>query len=137
AVGVFLGKVVRGEPLEIWGDGSVVRDFPYVGDVADAIAKAVETETPRLLVNIGQGKGTSLRELVEVLSKVTGREPEVLYRPGRVFDVPRNVLDVRKADLELGWRPLTPLEEGLRRTLAWWDEVGGGEVGGHPIKAVG
>ncbi|MEB3236023.1 MAG: NAD-dependent epimerase/dehydratase family protein [Candidatus Sericytochromatia bacterium] len=124
AVGVFLGRVLRGEPIEIWGDGTVVRDFPYVGDVAEALAKAVDHPEPGLLLNIGRGRGTTLNELVAALARVTGRVPEVRYLPGRAFDVPRNVLDVSRAADALGWYPATDLEDGLRLTLEWWSAVG-------------
>jgi UDP-glucose 4-epimerase len=125
AVGVFLGRVLRHEPIEIWGDGSVVRDFPYVGDVADAVTRAVETPEEAVRVNIGRGKGTSLNELIDVLVRVTGRVPEVRYLPGRAFDVPRNVLDVSLAARKLGWVPATDLEVGLRLTLDWWARAAG------------
>jgi UDP-glucose 4-epimerase len=109
--------------VEIWGDGSVVRDYLYVSDAVEGILAAHRQEGPTGLYNIASGRGTSLNELVEAIRRVTGRTFEVHYRGGRAFDVPANVLDVSRAERELGWRPAVPLEEGLRRTWEWLEEA--------------
>jgi len=122
AASVFLQRVHAGRPLEIWGDGSVVRDYLYVTDAVAGILAAHHRPGPTGLYNIGSGKGTSLQELVEVIRRVTGREIEVRFLPGRDFDVPANVLDVSRAERELGWTSAVSLEEGLRRTWEWLQE---------------
>lgn len=123
AASVFLQRVHAGEPVEIWGDGTVVRDYLYVSDAVEGILAAHRHEGPTGLYNIASGRGTSLNELVEAIRRVTGRAVEVHYRGGRPFDVPANVLDVSRAERELGWRPVVPLEEGLRRTWEWLEEA--------------
>ena len=67
AVGVFLSRALQGKPLEIWGDGSVTRDYIYISDVAEAFAKAVEYNGPESVFNIGSGVGTTLNELMDTL----------------------------------------------------------------------
>lgn len=119
AVAVFLDRVANGMPIEIWGDGSVVRDYIYVGDVADAMTAAALTEAPSRLYNIGSGQGTSLLELIGAIADVTGSKPVVEFKPGRPFDVPTSVLDTTRARAELGWQPRVSLNDGLRRTLDW------------------
>ncbi len=119
AVGAFLHRVHRGEPIEIWGDGSVVRDYVYVGDVAAALARALDYRGPRRIINVGSGVGRDLNEVVAAIERVIGRPVERRYLPGRKFDVPANVLDIGLARAELGWQPATAFEEGLSRTLRW------------------
>jgi len=119
AVAVFLHRALRGEPIEIWGDGSVTRDYLYVGDVAAAFLAAVRYEGPESVFNIGSGTGTSLNELLALLECVLGRTVQRRYLPGRPFDVPVNVLDSSLAQRELGWAPRTSMEEGVARTAAW------------------
>lgn len=119
AVGVFLHRVLSGQAIDIWGDGSVMRDFIYVGDVADAFARATAYQGPVTVFNIGSGVGTSLNELVRDIGAVLGTVPECRYLPGRAIDVPVSVLDCSLAERELGWAPKVALPEGLQRTVAW------------------
>lgn len=118
-VAAFLNRVMGGKPIEIWGDGSVTRDYLHVFDVAEAFARALEYEGPESMFNIGSGQGVSLNEMVKTLSDLLGKEIEVHYKPGRGFDVPVNVLDISLARDTLGWSPAIPLSEGLKRTISW------------------
>jgi UDP-glucose 4-epimerase len=117
AVTAFLYRAHRGEPIEIWGDGRVVRDYLYVGDVADALVRALGHTGERRVINIGSGVGRDLNQVVAAIERVIGRPVERRYTPGRNFDVPANVLDISLAHAELGWRPETAFDEGLARTL--------------------
>ena len=119
AVAVFLGRLARREPIEIWGDGSVVRDYLYVEDVGEAAALAFEHSGPVGVVNVGSGRGLTLNELIEALFEATGVRVPVRRTPPRPVDVPVNVLDVGRARRFLGWSPSTPLPEGLVRTWEW------------------
>lgn len=117
-VGTSLSRLLRGEPLEIWGDGSIIRDYVYVADVALAAALAFETEVTGV-VNVGTGEGRSLRDMVDVLAAATGVQPEILYRESRAVDVPRLVLDVRRARDLIGWTPTTNLIDGVGAHWEW------------------
>lgn len=119
AVTTFLHRAHRGEPIEIWGDGSVVRDYLYVGDVAEALARTLDYRGERRIINIGSGVGRDLNEIIAAIERVIGRPVQKRHVPGRTFDVPANVLDIGLARAELGWQPATAFEEGLRRTLRW------------------
>lgn len=119
AVTAFLSRALQKQPLEIWGDGSVTRDYIHVSDVADAFARAVAYEGPESVFNISSGDGTSLNELIAIIQEVLGREVACQYRPGRLFDVPVSILDNSRARCELGWQPRVTLKEGIARTAAW------------------
>lgn len=117
AIAAFAHSAVNGQPIEIWGDGTIARDFVYVGDVVAAILASLEAEKPGLVLNIGSGKSVSINEIVELVGKVSGRTVEKIHLPGRKFDVRRTCLDIAKAERELGWKPATGLQEGIARVL--------------------
>lgn len=123
AVGVLLERVLNGRPFEIWGDGSVVRDYIFISDVVDALIAGAREREGCKVFNIGTGRGTSLNELVDLVEAATGCRAQRMYAPGRVFDIRENVLDTTLASKELGWTATVSLEEGLRRTLEWRQEA--------------
>ncbi len=118
AVSAFLHRALHGEAIEIWGDGSVTRDYLYVDDVANAFLAALGYEGPHQVFNIGAGRGVSLNELAAEIELQLGRPLTRRYLPGRSFDVPVSVLDNTLARTELHWMPSTPLADGLRKTIA-------------------
>jgi UDP-glucose 4-epimerase len=118
AVAVFLDRALRGQPIQVWGDGSVVRDYLYVGDAAEALLKAAAFEGEPRLFNIGSGVGTSLTQLIKEIETLLGCPVAVEYTAARALDVPANVLDASLARRHLGWAARTSLAEGLRRTHA-------------------
>jgi UDP-glucose 4-epimerase len=119
AVGVFLHNALLGKPIEIWGDGSVTRDYIHVSDVAEAFARALEYTGPHSVFIVSSGAGVSLNELIGMLEALLGRAVERRHLPGRAIDVPVNVLSNALAERELGWSPRVPLPEGLARTADW------------------
>jgi len=121
---IFIRRILAGEPIQIWGDGGIVRDYVYIDDVVEAFLRAAAYRGPARVFNIGTGRGVSLNDLVARLRRIGGRPVEVTYLPGRAFDVPEIVLDVSRAARELGWRPRVSLEEGLARTWAWYRREG-------------
>lgn len=122
-IAVFMYRMLAGKQIRIWGDGSVVRDYIYIDDLVDGLVLAgrdSDTEAARKrLFNMGSGEGTSLLELIDMISAATGKKPDVAFEPGRVFDVPVNVLDNSRAKAVLGWSPATPLKKGVALTHSW------------------
>ena len=114
-VPVFLGKALRHEPLQIWGDGSTVRDFLDVADVVAALLAVVRYKGSESLFNIGSGQGLSLNQLIAQLEQQLNRSLDVQYLPSRGCDVPTNVLCIDRAKEALNWAPKIPVADGLRR----------------------
>src|SRR5262249_51773286 len=119
AVAAFLDRALRGQPIEIWGDGNVVRDYIYISDVADAFARAVDYSGPRNVFNIGSGLGTALNDLIAMIEVVIGKPIIRNHRPARRFDVPVSVLNNALAVKELKWSPQVTLRDGIARTAKW------------------
>lgn len=124
AVAVFLKKAMNDEVIEIWGDGKVVRDYIYVGDVIDAFLRAMSYEGEHRLFNVGAGEGRSINELLSTIESLIGRPVCRKYLRGRSFDVPVNVLDIGRARAALDWEPKISFCDGLARTLEWFRSHG-------------
>jgi len=116
AVAVFLHRVAAGLPLSIVGDGSAIRDYVYVGDVAYAVARLVREQHDAGIVNVGSGRGYSVLDLVEHVSQVVGRPAMLDFRPARRHDVKAIVLDITKLSTLIEYAPLG-LPDGLQ--LSW------------------
>lgn len=118
-IGTFLHRAINDLPIEIWGDGTVVRDFIHVHDVAEAFCRAVEYQGPQCVFNIGAGVGVALNELIDRMEKALNKPIGRKYHPARPFDVPASVLDISRAKALLQWSPTVTLDAGLARTIEW------------------
>ncbi len=111
--------ILKGEEIEISGDGSRERDYTYVGDVVEGTIRALEKPLGFEIINIGNSNPTSLKDLLEVFKKVTGIEVRVRSRPSNSVSMERTFADISKAKALLGWQPEVSLEEGVRRLFTW------------------
>jgi UDP-glucose 4-epimerase len=113
----FVHRVISHEPLEVWGDGRVVRDYVYIDDVIAACLLLITHQGPSRVFNIGTGIGLMLLDLISKIESITGQRIDVKFQEARSVDVPVNVLDISRAISELGWRPQTDIETGIRLML--------------------
>jgi UDP-glucose 4-epimerase len=116
AIAAFLWRTLNDEPISIWGDGTVARDFFHVSDLAAAVLTVVENDTPSKIYNIGSGVPHTLNEVLSLIQDITGKKPSIQYFPARKLDVPVTYLDISRAQKELLWRPQISMREGLSRT---------------------
>lgn len=114
-----LAQLARKEEIVIWGDGNVVRDFFYVGDLAEALVLMLDDEAPYRVYNVGSGEGKSLLEMIRILESITGKVANLRFEPGRTADVPYNWLDIARIREALAWEPETNLPSGVERTWKW------------------
>jgi UDP-glucose 4-epimerase len=121
AVGVFLHNALKGIPIDIWGDGSVTRDYIHVSDVAEAFVRALEYSDAKRCFNVSSGVGTSLNELIGMLEDALGKRIDRNYLPGRPFDVPVSVLSNDLAREELKWAPRISMQDGIAHTAKWME----------------
>ena len=111
-------KIARTESVTCWGDGSALREFLYVDDLAELCVFLMNTYSGNETVNAGTGKEITIKSLAELVAKVVGYEGQILWDASRPNGTPRKLLDVSKAT-RLGWRYKTELETGIR--LAYED----------------
>jgi UDP-glucose 4-epimerase len=116
-VAIFLERMARGEPTTVFGDGSQVRDFVYVGDVVDSVLAAVDRSGGPY--NVGTAVETSIVDLHRECAEVAGVPNEPTFADARLGDVQRSVIDSSLAGRELGWRAQVNLADGLGRTWEW------------------
>ena len=114
-------SVERWNPFEVWGDGSEVRDVLYVDDMVEAMVGAMARLSSYTAVNIGLGKGYSVREILSSILELDGfAGAQVRYDASKPTTIPFRLVDTRKAQSLLGFRAKTDLREGLARTIAWY-----------------
>lgn len=119
-IAAVIASIFAGKPVEIWGDGTVVRDFIYIDDVISAFIAAAAYDGPERIFNIGSGIGRSINEIVVSVGQAMGvDESRRIYRQGRSSDVPVNVLDISLACSELAWAPTADWATALRVTAEW------------------
>lgn len=119
-VAMLIARGLRDESIEIWGDGSAVRDFLYIDDVIDALELASHDRSEFRIFNIGRGEGHSLREIVNRTQRILGQELKLIWKDARVTDLPVSIVSNRRAGTVLGWLPKTSIDDGLAKTIAWW-----------------
>jgi len=119
AVGVFINKAQTGAPIEIWGDGQIVRDFVFVKDIANAVLSSIKYRGINRIFNVGSGVGTSINELIGVIEKVTSKRIKKIFKESRSFDVPANILDCSKAVDELLLPKPVALIDGIKETVEY------------------
>jgi UDP-glucose 4-epimerase len=121
-IAIFTSRLLGGLPCIVNGDGEQTRDYVYVGDVADAVARAVTPHAGDGVANIGTGAETTVNELYRRLARLAGVSRAAEHAPPRPGEQRRSVLDASRAKALLGWTAVTPLDDGLRQTLAWFQK---------------
>ncbi|HEY0329463.1 MAG TPA: NAD-dependent epimerase/dehydratase family protein [Rhodopseudomonas sp.] len=118
-IAALISRRLADDDIEIWGDGSVVRDFIYVDDVVDAMLAAADHHGNERIFNIGSGEGKSIRDIIGAVEAQLGSLSTV-WKPNRPVDLPVSILAIDRAKQALGWSPKISLQEGIARTIAWW-----------------
>ncbi len=119
-IAIFCHRLLTGQPCIVNGDGEQTRDYVYVGDVAEAVARALARPEATGVVNIGTGRETTVNELYRRLAARAGVGAPARHGPPRPGEQRRSVLDATRAKRLLGWTPSTLLEDGLTRTFEWF-----------------
>jgi GDP-L-fucose synthase len=106
--------------MEVWGDGSPTREFLYVEDAAEGILLAAEKYNSPEPVNLGSGMEISIKDLVELIARLTGFNGHITWDTNKPNGQPRRRLNVERAEREFGFKAQINFEEGLRRTIEWY-----------------
>ena len=117
APSVFLSKILKGEVIDLWGDGQIKRDFVHITDVTDALIRMLDYNGDFRVFNIASSQSFSMMYLIERIEILTGCSALINNLPPRPFDVPVNELDIELAKSELSWVPKRNLDEGLKSSI--------------------
>lgn len=126
-VAAFLRHALENTPVDIWGNGDVVRDYVFVSDVVEAIWAAMGHAGSLRTFNIGSGTGTTVLQIAQAIETLTGRILAKNFLPARPADVPISILDHTLASSELAWKPAVTLTAGLTQMLTWITEGASGQ----------
>ena len=118
----FIGQALRGEPLTVYGDGSQTRSFCYVDDLIEGVWRLLTVPAVEGPVNLGNPDERTIAELAAIIQKIMGKEVGVVHQPLPPDDPKVRCPAITKARAGLGWEPKVSLEDGLRRTLAFFQE---------------
>jgi UDP-glucose 4-epimerase len=118
-VAVAMAKIARGEEITIFGDGSALKDYLYISDLACATFQLVDQVCLSGPFNVASGKGIPLMDVIAAIERTLGRQARVRFTISAPSDVQANVLDISKIGQATGWYPCVDLDEGLEKTWAW------------------
>ena len=116
ALNIFLEKALRGDLIEVWGDGSIIRDYVYISDVVEALVLAIDDTHGEFIFNIGSGSGSSINEILSLIERSTGKTLNIRREDTRNFDVQKNVLSIELAKKFLNWSPSVTIAQGIELT---------------------
>jgi UDP-glucose 4-epimerase len=114
---VSLGRILQNKPIEIWGDGKVIRDYIHIQDLSKATNSLIESDAENQVFNIGSGIGHSVNEIIEMIHEVTGKDTGTEFKPARPVDIPVNILSIDKITSATQWQPSIKLKDGI--ALLW------------------
>lgn len=120
AIYLFTEKMLRGEEITVFGDGSARRDFTYVQDICDGVIAAAERSLPFEIINLGESGTVSVKDLVELISRATGATPRIKSLPSQPGDVQATYADISKARRLLDYAPSFPIERGIPAFVEWY-----------------
>ena len=122
AIYKFMNKILQGEPIPVFGDGSTSRDYTYVEDIVEGIEKAIAyQDSPYEIINLGSGKAISLSKMIGTIEEVIGLKAKINRLPIQPGDVPQTYADISKARELLGYQPKFSFQEGVLEFKAWLD----------------
>jgi nucleoside-diphosphate-sugar epimerase len=123
---LFIHQLGRGEPITVFGGDDKVLDFTYIDDCIDGIARGIERlstgKVTNETINLAFGEGNTLVRAAELIAGELGVTPEINRAPSLLGEVTRYVADIRKARELLDWQPSTPLDQGIPKAVAWFQE---------------
>lgn len=122
AIRKFAERMLLGEPLPVYGDGTALRDFTFVDDLVDGLVRALDTDLGFAILNFGGGRKVSVLEVVKQLEQALGTPAEIEWLPRQTGDVSRTWADTAAAREALGYVPATSFEEGVARFADWLKE---------------
>lgn len=121
-IAISIGKIVEEKGIDVWGDGSNIRDYVYIDDVCQIVAKLIESDGWNEIYNIGTGKGLSINAILEKVMLTTGKSVPVRYLPERIVDVPANILNNSKVLSKINGFNFTEVELGISIMWEWVKE---------------
>ena len=118
---IFIDRVSRGLNIQRFGDGTAVRDFTFIGDIVQGILLSLDNPSGCEVFNLGRGEGIELGRFIQLVERHVGKQAKVISSPFQRGDVPYTMANITKAQQMLGYSPQVSIDEGVRRTVQWYN----------------
>jgi UDP-glucuronate 4-epimerase len=122
ALFLFTDKILKGEPIDVYNNGNMRRDFTYVGDIVSGFSLALEKGKGYEVFNIGNGTSVHLMDFIKVIEQELGKKATINFMPLQPGDVPETYANISKAETFLGYRSTVTVEEGVKNFISWYLE---------------
>lgn len=119
---LFTEKILKGEPIQKFGDGTSRRDYTYIADIVSGIMSCLDADLKYEIINLGNNKPVTLNEFIATIEKITGKKADIHSMPKQPGDVELTYADIDKAQALLDWYPTTSFKEGMERFVAWYKD---------------
>jgi UDP-glucuronate 4-epimerase len=119
AIHKFARLIEQGKPIQVFGDGSMTRDFTYIDDIIDGTVAGIHKCAGYNIYNLGESRPVTVRNLIIEIEKALGKKAVIEYLPSQPGDVERTYADITKAGRDLGYSPNTEIADGLKRFVEW------------------
>ena len=120
ALFLFTDAILKGRPINVYNHGQMRRDFTYIDDIVEGTIRAIERPVPYEIFNLGNSDSVGLMEFIGIIEEELGQKAEKIMLPLQPGDVAETTADIEKSERMLGFRPKTPLREGIRNFIAWY-----------------
>jgi UDP-glucose 4-epimerase len=116
-------NVLLGKPIEIWGDGNIIRDYIHIDDICNAINLLIKKDKWNETYNIGSNVGTSVNEILNLVGNIAEKNMTINYTPQRNIDIKENILDITKLQSAIKWEPKISLANGIKSYIEWVNDT--------------
>jgi UDP-glucuronate 4-epimerase len=116
----FTKSIIDGEPIEVYNNGKMMRDFTYIGDAVQAVLAAIDKPFSYEIFNVGNNKPVELMKFIEIIEKELGKKAKKALLPLQPGDLPKTYADIGKARRMLGFEPKTTIEQGIKEFIGWY-----------------
>ncbi|MCF7806426.1 MAG: GDP-mannose 4,6-dehydratase [Simkaniaceae bacterium] len=120
AIYLFTQNIINGDPITVYHEGKMKRDFTYIDDIVQGIIASIQYETSFDVFNLGKGHTDDLTKLISIIENRLGKKAKIDYQPRPSVDMPMNIADIEKSRKALGFTPSTPLDTGVNRFIDWY-----------------
>ena len=122
AMYIFANKILKNEPIEVFNNGQMKRDFTFIDDIVDGIVSSIKKNYNKEIFNLGNNKSEDLMDIVSMIEKKIGKKAKVLFKPMQLGDVEKTYADIESAKQKLGYSPKTDVQEGIDKFIDWFVE---------------
>ncbi|HJY98727.1 MAG TPA: SDR family NAD(P)-dependent oxidoreductase [Patescibacteria group bacterium] len=120
AIRIFIKLISKGKPVDMYGDGSTTRDYTFIDDIVDGIARSYKKKMDFEIINLGNSSPVRLKDLIRLIGEKLDKDPKINRLPRQKGDVSKTYADISKARLFLNWSPKTKIDSGLGKMIEWY-----------------